>query len=361
MKPFTRPILVALTATSTLFVAACGHEPATTAPAEFEPLRGAVARVEQITDAKLIEVYGIVQPSRQSTVSSRVSGPIVSVSVRAGSTVAASEPMLEIQPEAIDGQVAQAEGALAQAAAALSLAERNYQRFENLHGEGAASDLELDMARMQLDQANGAVRQAQGAVQSARSVAGEAVVRAPFRARVVDTLVEVGDLAAPGRPLVRVESFDGRELLLTVRASDIQRATVGTSLMVRFDTRPDLGSVEGRIAEVVPSADPATHTFAVKVDLGNVDIASGLSGRASIPGDAVDRLVVPSSAIHVRGGLELVIVLAPDGTARSRAVTVGAALADGRVEILSGVDAGEMIVLDAPAPVADGTPVEVVS
>jgi hypothetical protein len=113
------------------------------------------------------------------------------------------------------------------------------------------------------------------------------------------------------------------------------------------------------VAEIVPSADPATHTFTVKVDLGAVEIRSGLSGRAFFSGDAGDRLIVPASAVHHRGGLELVVVRAADGGARTRAVTTGARLDGGRVEILSGLDEGEDVATDLPAPVADGTPLEV--
>ena len=85
---------------------------------------------------------------------------------------------------------------------------------------------------------------------------------------------------------------------------------------------------------------------------------SGFSGRATISGDTTDRLAVPVDAVHRRGGLELVIVRAEDGSARTRAVTTGSAIDGDRVEVLSGVDAGESVVVNAPGPVADGTPLE---
>ncbi len=344
-------------ASSVLF--GCQHAEPESAQAAFEPLQGHLAPVERIHEGKAIEVYGIVQPTRQSFVSGRVVGPVVSVLVEAGDVVSKGQVLLNIQPELIEGQVAQAQGALAQAQAALSLAEKNYQRFKNLHEKQAASDLELDMARMQFEQASGAVEQARGAVGSASSVAKDAVVRAPFAARVVDKLVEVGDLAAPGRPLVRLESLSGRKIWLTVRERDIRRLTKGQTLRVRFDAREDLGTVQGTVDEIVPAADPATHTFTVKVSLGKSNLASGSSGRAEIPGDLVERLVIPVSALHRRGGLELVIVRDDEGKARTRAVTSGQLLDGDRIEVLSGLDEGAKIVIDAPGPVADGTPVEV--
>jgi RND family efflux transporter MFP subunit len=288
-------------------------------------------------------------------------GPVVAIHVRAGSIVAAGQRLLEIQPETAEGQLAQAEGARAQARAALALAERNFKRFQALHADGAASDLELDMARMEFERARGAVEQAEGAVKAADSVAEESVVRAPFAGRVVDTLVEVGDLAAPGRPLVRVESTEGQEIWLTVREADIHRFDVGTPIDVRLDARPDLGTIVGAVREIIPSADPATHTFTVRVGIPDAFVPSGLSGRAVIAGDSSDRLVIPATAVHRRGGLELVVVRASDGTARTRAVKTGRTLGGGRIEILSGLDAGEDVVVDAPGPVPEGSPLEVAS
>ena len=357
MKARTLVTIVPL-ALAALGMAACGHEEPKTAEAELEALTVTTAEVALMTASKPIEVRGVVQPSRQAAVSSRVMGPVVALSVNAGSVVSKGQTLLEIQPEASQGQLAQAQGALAQAEAGLALAERNYERYRALHAEKAASDLELDMAKMQFEQASGAVSQAKGAVRAASSVAAESEVKAPFSAQVIETLVEVGDLAAPGRPLVRLESLENQQIWLTVRARDAGRVEVGDEIAVRFDARPDLGTVTGSVDEIVPSADPATHTLTVKVGLGDTAIPSGFSGRATIEGDVTERLVIPESALHHRGGLELVVVRSGDGTARTRAVTSGAAAGEGLIEVLSGLDPGESIVLDAPGPVADGTPLE---
>lgn len=355
----TRPVILIALLAAVAGTLACGSHDAELAHADLEPVQVRLVTVGRVADTGTIEVRGTVHPTRQASLSSRVMGPVVAVKVRAGDTVAAGQTLIEIQAEASDGQLAQARGALAQAEAALALAERNYQRYQALHDEAAASDLELDMAKMQFEQAEGAVKQARGAVLAAQSVAAESSVTAPFAARVVRTMVEAGDLAAPGRPLVQVESREGQQFWLSVRESDIHRLAVGDEIPVRLDSRPELGTITGTIREIEPSADPATHTITVKADLGKLQIPTGLSGRAAIPGDENDRLFVPTEAVHERGGLELVVVRAEDGTARTRAVTTGAGAVDGRVEILSGLADGDQVAVDLAAPVADGTPLEV--
>jgi len=357
----TSRFIPAAAAVALLVGLGCADHTAELAEVDREPVTVHVTEVESLAASRVVDVRGVVRPARSAAISSRVTGPVTGVQASAGDRVAAGAALLHIQPEAIEGQVAQAEGALAQARAALALAERNYSRYQALHTDGAASDLELDMARMEYEQARGAVRQAEGATQSAASVADEAVVRAPFDARVVERLVEVGDLATPGRPLVQVESLSGREIWLTVRESDIGLVEPSGRVPVRIDARPELGVLEGTVAEIVPAADPGTHTFTVRVDLGDVDLPTGLSGRAELRGEEILRLAVPAAAVHRRGGLELVVVRADDGTARTRAVTTGRALEGGRVEILSGLEAGLTVAIDAPGPVADGTPLEVSS
>ena len=358
MNALSRLIPVLLMAVT---LGACAPDTAELAESDLRPLTVEIIQAETVTSPKAIEIHGIVQSARQAFVSSRVMGPVVAVKTWAGAAVSKGQVLIEIQPETSKGQVAQAEGALAQARAALAMAERNFKRFENLHAEKAASEVELDMARMQYDQAKGAVDQAMGAVHTAKTVAGEAAVTAPFAARVVERLVEVGDMAAPGRPLIRLESLEGRRLWLSVREADIRRLEMGQKIPVTLDSRADYGAIDGTVIEIVPSADPATHTFTVKVDLGSVDVPSGISGRAAIPGDVVERVVIPASAVHSRGGLELVVVRAADDSARTRVVTTGSELPDGRVEILSGIKPGDFVVIDAPGAVADGTPLEVSS
>jgi len=360
MKHARSIVPTALLAVAALAVtAACGHHEAELAPSSFEPVTVRTTTVERVTSRQPIEVRGTVQPGREAFVSSRVMGPVTAIWVESGSRIGRGQRRMQIQPAASEGQLAQASGALSQAQAALALTERNYRRFQALHEQNAASDLELDMARMEFERAQGAVSQAEGAVQAAGTVADDSLVRAPFDGRVVDTLVEIGDMAAPGRPLVRVQSTTGQQIWLVVREADIGRLSPGQQIGMSVDARPDLGTVEGPVEEIVPSADPATHTFMVKVGLPGVVLPSGLAARAQIPGDEEVRLVVPASAIHRRGGLELVVVRAQDGTARTRAVTSGRALPGDLIEVLSGLAEGDVVAVDAPGPVADGTPLEV--
>lgn len=333
----------------------CGDGPPHSQPEAAPSVAASLAEAQRIDVTDTIELQGTVEAERTAAVSARVMAMVSRVHVRAGQRVERGELLLEIDPQAAQGQVAQAAGALSQARAALALAERNFERFQALAEAQAASELEVDLARMQYEQARGAVEQAEGAVAAASSLAGDARVVAPFAGRVARKMVEVGDLAAPGRPLVLIESESGRRLVLSVPESLMREAglRLGDALRVRIDALADLEDWQGTITEMTPGADPASHAFEIKLDLPSDEIPTGAAGRAWVPTRTRPAVVVPAGAVLRQGGMTLVVVRQADGRTASRVVTRGRDLPDGRVEILSGLSGGESVLVGlAAAPPA---------
>lgn len=350
-----------LAATATLV--ACGENHAAPPVAAPPQIQASIGQAELLEIPQKIEVHGTVEASQVAAISARVMAMVTAVHVQAGEEVRRGQLLLEIDPQASMGQLSQAQGALSQAQAGLALAARNYERFKALAAERAASELEVDMARMQFEQASGAVEQARGAVAAASSVAADAQVTAPFHGRVAQKMVEQGDLAAPGRPLMMVESIAGRRLVVSIPESLMHQARLqtGDPLTLRIDSRPDLGDLEGTIVERTPGADPASHSVRVKIDLPVTDLTTGAAGRAWIATEARPVVVVPKDAILRQGGLTMVVIRTEEGTAASRVVTVGREHAAGRVEILSGLTGGETVLTGLATTPPSGAKVETLS
>lgn len=358
MKRFPLPALALAALLPLGMLAACGGGADPEAGDSESPAAATTTLDAPVVSAELMEVprtvdlYGSVEADSTAAVSSRVMAQVTAVHVAAGDTVERGQVLLEIDPQAARGQLSQAQGALAQAKAALALSERNYERFRALADSGSASELELDRARMEYDRSRGAVEQAEGAVSSAASVASDSRVTAPFAGRVVRRMVEAGDLAAPGRPLLMLETGSSRRVALSVPESAVAAAglEIGSPVTVRVDSQPGLGELSGTVVEMSPGADPMSHAYRVKVALpeaapGDRPLPTGSAVRASIPLGQRRAVVVPADAVVSRGGLDLVVLVDEDGRATSRAVTLGRPLAGDRVEILSGLKGGEALAI----------------
>jgi RND family efflux transporter MFP subunit len=358
--PLVVPFSLLLGAGALLFTACGDGAPPHGEPAPEVTVRAPLAQASRVDIPRRLEIYGTIEADRTAAVSSRVMAQVTAVRAQAGDRVRRGQVLVEIDPQAARGQEAQARGALAQAEAALALAERNYQRFEALAQANAASELEVDQARTAYNQAQGAVRQAQGAVQAASAVASDSRVTAPFDGQVVRKMVEVGDLAAPGRPLLLLQSDASRRLLLPVPESAVAASglAVGSELAVRLDAQPSLGTLRGAVVEMSPGPDPMTHSYQVKVELPREDLPTGAAARATLELATRTAVAVPRRALLRQGGLSLVVIRDGEGRARSRVVTLGEDLDDGRVEVLSGLGGDETLLLDLALAPASGARVE---
>lgn len=358
-------ILLFLALAAALTAACGGAEPPPASAAERQAVHARLARAERAVVPEEVALRGTVEAVRTATVSTRVMGTVTRVPFEVGQRVARGDLLVAIDPATPQGQLDQARGALLQAEAAHALAEKSFRRFDALAARDAASPAEVDQARAQLDQAAAAVAQARGAVAAAASMAGDASVRAPFAGRVVSRMVEPGDLAAPGRPLVAIEADGERRLVVAVPESLQARLALapGAPVAVGLDARPELGRLAGTVAEVSPGADRGSRSFEIEISLPLADVATGTAGRAWLTAAERSAVVVPRGAVLDQGGLEIVVLRGDDGTTTTRLVRTGAVLAGGgaeggaRIEILSGLAGGETVLVGLGAVPPAGSPV----
>jgi RND family efflux transporter MFP subunit len=338
-------------------IAACGGQHGAREP-EGAPIAVHTAVAEPGAIGRVVEAVGSLHGAREAILSAKVMGTVLEIRKNAGDPVERGEILVVLDDREVAGNIGQAEGALAQATAAASLAEANLRRYEQLFARSAASQLELDQARFAHETAQGAVRQAEAAVATATSYRSYAQMPAPFDGHVVDRLAEVGDLAAPGRPLMKVE--DARQLRLHVSLPESETATAatGTAVEVVVPSMPGT-SWPGLVAEVVPAVDPATRTTLVKIDLpADPTLRSGLFARARFAAGERQALRVPRGAVVERGGMRGVYVV-EENRASFRLLVLAESAGDGHVEVLSGLAAGDHVVVSPPATLTEGAPVEV--
>jgi len=332
----------------TMVASACGprEDPAPTAvsAAPQSAIHGAVVEVATVQAPIRVEVTGQVAPVYQAVLSSRVQGTIDKLLVREGTQVVKGQTLIQL-----DNRDLRAE--LSRAAAEVENAKAHLDRMNTLYSQDAVSKQEMENATR-------AYKVAEASRKAVLAQLSYAVVKAPFDGVITENKVEAGELASPGQPLLKMEDPRHLRLEATVAENDLKSVSRGDKIPILVDA---LGgqAIVGTVSHILPAGDPQTHTFTVKVDLPAVPgLKSGMFGRFQLDKGTSQTLVLPDSAVVARGELTSVFVVGPDQVGRLRWVKVGRRF-DGRIEILSGADAGERVLLEGSRGV-DGAAVQAV-
>lgn len=332
--------------------AGCGSGPRTDRPEAAPAMSVAVEAVASAPTPGGIEATGSVEAGRRASPGTILAGRVTRIVKREGARVRGGEVLARVESGDVAARVAQAEAAVVAARAAEDNARRMRERLERLVAKQAASPRSLEDAVAGHEAAKANLHAAEEGVLAARVMLGYGEVRAPFDGVVVRRLVEEGDTAAPGMPMFVVEDTARMKVEVALPESSARGLAPGAPVTVVVDGVA--GIREAALAEVLPSADPASRTITARVLLDNADAAlrAGAFARVRFASEGPSVVSLPESAIVRRGPLAGVFVV-DDGIARLRWITLGDAR-DGRVDVLSGIAAGEQIVTSPPAELADG-------
>jgi hypothetical protein len=344
-KSWTCSSVVALLSSVSLFVPLPTHA--------VSALATATVQGGGATRADLQSFDGVVEAVRQATLAAQVPGSIMSVSVKVGDTVRAGQELVRIDARAAS-QNSQASAAQVDAArASLVVAGKDYERQQQLLQKQYISQAALDRSKAQFDSAQAQVLALQSQSDAAQTQARFYSIAAPFSGVVSEVPVTVGDMAMPGRPLLTV--LDPSNLRVT--ASVAQSALPASLEKMQFEL-PGWSGAAGLMAAtgatVLPLMDAATHTAQVRFKLPALNgVAPGMFARVWLPvkpgaSTGLERLFVPAAAVVRRAELSAVYVVQADGKPTLRQVRLGQFQGD-RVEVLSGVRAGEKVATDPQA------------
>jgi RND family efflux transporter MFP subunit len=203
----------------------------------------------------------------------------------------------------------------------------------------SASQQEFDLAKMKRSAAEANVQRALEEIQVVDSALRFTRIPAPVDGRIIERMVEPGDMAVPGKTLLTMYDPANLRLEAMVRESLLPFIRLGMELDIHIDAGDC--RCRGGVEEIVPQASETSRAFVVKVSLPHREgFFPGMFGRLYIPHGAVYRLLVPAAAVRRVGQVELVDLVRPDGTVVRRQVQTGKHLGD-RVEILSGIEPPE--------------------
>lgn len=233
-------------------------------------------------------------------------------------------------------------------------------RIEQIRSAIAQAEAAIGRAQSQVAQANQEVDRAREGVNAAQAGVREVqanldygLLQAPFAGVVTQTHSEVGTLAGPGQPIVTLENPEQLQFTVSVPASLITQIEPQQTMPVQIDALDQ--TLQGRVEQVIPAADPRSHSFTVKLDLpADPALISGMFGQLQLTptGPNTRQMVmIPADAVVERMGLVGVFVI-DAGTAQFQQITTGEHRAD-RVEVFSGLAAGDRLILQPADAIRD--------
>jgi multidrug efflux pump subunit AcrA (membrane-fusion protein) len=381
-----------------LLVTSCGEKQEA---ASDKPQAAKSVQIDKVALAQLDDYYeavGTVRSKTSSVLASKIMGSIVALHVREGDRVKAGQLLIEIDNRDAAAQLQKAQAGLREANEALeeiertiraaqsakasteanqALASATFNRYKALLEREAVSKQEFDevqakhrVAEAELDRADrtlhslaakrsqvlARIDQAKADVANVEVYVGYGRITAPFAGIVSGRHTDVGQTATPGAPLLTIEDDARYRLEASVEESQIGLVRIGTEVAVLVDA---LGSepFDGRVAEIVPASDPASRSFTVKIDLkadsGRPGLRSGLFGKGRFATGRKQAIAVPLRAVVRQGQLVGVYIVDQSGVARLRLIKTGKTYGE-QIEVLTGLDEGERIVVSDITAVKDG-------
>ena len=308
-----------------------------TPPVDAQTTQAVLSTVDEFETA-----IGTVSSRKETIISSKIPAYIKHIYVRPGNKVQTGDLLALLDDKDLKARLGQVRSNLTAAEASQTQAENNYKRYQNLVKTGAATQAEFESAEAQFQVASAKVKEAGKALEEINVMLGYTEIKAPYSGVVVEKMIDEGTLAAPGVPILKLE--DPEQLRLEVFVPESRRSSIseGKTLMVRIDTLNQ--EIPSRVDEIVPSADPRSRSFMVRLSLSpEQGVRSGMFGRCYLPIDSRKMILIDENAIYRIGQLEMVKVI-KDNRLETRLVRLGNRYQE-KVEVLSGLQSGETVLL----------------
>ena len=306
-------------------------------------------------------VSGQLTPAREATVRAQVGGSVLMLTVDKGQPVTAGQVIAKITARDLEMSMQSAEAAVKSADTALAVAHSEQTRTASLVKGGALAARDLEQANNMVSNAQAMVAAAKARQQGVWQQLDDTTVKAPFAGIVSDRPAHQGDVVSPGTPIVTIIDPSSMRLEASVPSEFISQVKPGAVVPFRVRGYPDQ-VFAGKVDRLSPVADPVTRQVGIFVSLRNTNgrLIAGLFAEGRVDVETRKGIVVPMSAVDETGATPTVTIIR-DGKAERVGVTLGLRQNDVElIEIKSGLQVGDVVILGSSKAVAPGTLVTVV-
>ncbi len=309
-------------------------------------LRTAPVTVETIKSE--VTYDGVIEAVNQSTVSAQTSGRVVELNFDVGDSVKQNDVIVRLTTTTQRARSGAAEAALAEARAHLAKAQLDFDRIQDLYAKKLIAKAQLDQAAADLKSAHARYKAAQAALSNAREGLDYTVVRAPYSGVVVARHVNLGETVNPGKALMTGVSLKQLRVVVDIPQRHIDALRKHRQARVLLADGRFLTATKLRIP---PNADPASHSFRVRVRLpqGQHGLYPGILVKVAFVTGESRQMLMPNTALVLRGEVTGAYVIDAGGQITLRYIRTASPLADGRIPVLAGLNEAERVALDTVA------------
>jgi membrane fusion protein (multidrug efflux system) len=331
------------------------------APAALEFLEADLLTVAAGDFSRTLRLTGTLSPLVEAAVKARIPGELVEVAVREGDAVRKGQAVARIDQTEVQARLAARAADVEAAHAQLGLAEKNRAMQRKLLDQNFISRNAFDTTQSNHDVALARLRAAEAEYAVARKSLSDAVLVAPFSGIVAERLAQPGERVSLDARVLTIVDLSRLELEASLPASAISEVRIGQSIAFRVD---GFGEREfaGRIERINPTASAGSRSIAVYASVDNPDgaLRGGLFAQGSLTLQRIGAaLSVPASATREESGRRYVYAIAK-GVVERREVRLGDEDGAGRVNVLAGLQAGDVIVRNNLGPLREGATARVV-
>lgn len=347
---------------ATIFIASCsGESSQQQQKTEVINVKTEIAKMDP--KAQQLSYSAKVEAGQFATLSTRISGNISSIKVKAGQQVKKGQVLITISNRDLLSQKAQLKSAQAEAQASFDNVSKDLKRFETLFNQSSASQKELDDIRTQFEMSKARLESAMNKESEIDEALSYSYIKAPFNGFITKKFVNQGELAAPGMPLLGIENQAGFKVLVKVPEAEISSLKIGDPVSVSVKSA-GIKNLQASISEINPSSLHSINQYELKIELKLSkeelkNIHSGMFANVIIKREAIECITIPKDALIHKGQLIGIYTVTSNQKAMLRWVRTGKSNGD-RIEILSGLTAGEQYIRSFQGKIWDGVSLNII-
>ncbi len=352
-------IITAAIAILAISLYSCGGKEENKTAVALDPVKVEVIKVASPNGYSTLNFNGKIVAANSANISTRMMGFVEQVKVKVGDKVKKGQLLMMINNADLQAKSAQVKAAISAAEAGFENAEKDYKRFQSLMKSNSISQKEMDDMSTRYEMTKS---QLEGAKQQQREVNAQLQyvnLKAPFDGVITNRFIEVGDMANPGMPLLAIEQPGKMEVMAMVPENNIQAVKQGAQAIIYINSIDT--ELKGVITEVSSSSKNTGGQYAIRavINDNNSKVRSGMYATvsASVEDEVLDNsaLQIPKESIVTRGQLSGVYTVSQQNTAILRWLKLGQ-ISEDKVEVLSGLSAGEQLILSAESKLYNGAP-----